>query len=62
MPQSKINKAYEILEKDHTDYTLLDCLAWLSGFFNDDMPDLSNLFDYIVSKDVIKKPRSTFEI
>lgn len=59
---SRINKALNLLKENHKDYTLLDCLAWLSGFFESDIPELSNLLDYIVNKDVMKKPRSTFEI
>ena len=61
MDNNKIKDALDILQNCHSDYTLLDCLAWLSGWFQQDMPQLSNLLDYIVSKDVMKKPRSNFE-
>lgn len=59
---NKITEAFEILQKLHSDYTMLDCLAWLSGWFQKDLPNLSELLDYVVSKDVMKKPRSTFDI
>lgn len=58
----KIIRSLDILMKNHPDYTLLDCCAWLSGFFENEIPELSHLFDYIVDKDVMKKPRSSFDL
>lgn len=59
---TNIQRSFEILKEEYSDFTMLDCLAWLSGYFHNDIPELSNLLDYIVDKDVMKKPRSTFDI